>query len=332
MTVSPEDRWQVRVCRPLPGEFDVPGAEVRFGPERGFPDIADRHGFFRGAHACVTWVSDRVDEAFLNAVGPRLKVVANFAVGYDNIDVDVCRRRGVIVTNTPDAVTEGTADAAFMLMLAAARRLSAADRFVRSGDWERHGILGPNEWIGRPLAGKTLLIVGAGRIGYATALRSIGWGMRVIYASRSHAAAFEHAPLNARRFELDDGLREADVVSLHVPLTPTGTPPEQSTRHLIDARRLSLMKPTAVIVNTCRGPVIDEAALADALASGRLFAAGLDVFEHEPRVHDRLKSLDNVVLTPHYGSSNVTSRAGMSALCEANIRAVLAGRPPVTPV
>ncbi len=316
---------QVRVCRPLPGEFDIPGAEVRFGPERGFPDVGERHAFFRGAHACVTWVSDRVDEAFLDAVGPQLRIVANFAVGYDNIDVQACKRRSVLVSNTPDAVTEGTADAAFMLLLAAARRLSAADRFVRSGEWEGHGILGPNEWIGAPIAGRTLLIVGAGRIGLATALRSLGWGMRVIYASRSGEPAFEHAPLNARRVELDEGLGEADFVSLHVPLTP-------QTRHLIDARRLALMKPTSVLINTCRGPVVDEAALADALAGGRIFGAGLDVFEHEPRVHEKLRGLHNVVLTPHYGSSSVTSRAGMSALCETNVRAVLAGGPPVTAV
>lgn len=315
----------VAVSRPLPGEFSVPEADVRFGPERGFPDPKQRGEFMRGASAIVTWVSDRVDDALLDAIGPQLKVVANFAVGFDNIELDACRRRGVRVSNTPDAVTEGTADVAVMLMLAAARRLSAADRFCRSGDWERHGILGPNEWIGVPLAGRTLFIVGAGRIGYATALRTIGFGMRVTYWARRAKPAFEAAPLNARKLELDEGLAGADFVSIHVPLTP-------ETRGLIDARRLALMKPGAVLVNTARGPIVDEAALAAALRDRRIFGAGLDVFEKEPQVYDALKSLDNVVMTPHYGSASETSRSAMSALCAANIRAVLAGKDPVTPV
>ncbi len=273
----------------------------------------------------VTWVSERVDDPLLEAAGPSLRIVANFAVGYDNIDVPACARRGVIVTNTPDAVTEGTADMAFALILAAARRLAEADRFVRSGAWVSHGILGPTEFIGRPVAGRTLLIVGAGRIGYATALRSIGWGMRVLYVARSRKHDFESPPLNAARADLDDGLRAADFVSVHTPLTP-------DTRHLLDARRIALMKPTAVLVNTARGPVIDEAALAIALRNGRIFAAGLDVFEREPGCHPDLAPLPNVVLAPHIGSASVGSREMMTNLCAANVRAVLAGKPPLTPV
>ncbi|MBL0928003.1 MAG: D-glycerate dehydrogenase [Phycisphaerales bacterium] len=321
----PTDRPLVRVSRPLPGDFDVGPADVAFGPARGFASPDELRAFVRGASALVTWVSERVDAALLDAAGPGLKLVANFAVGFDNIDLAACRARGVRVSNTPDAVTEGTADCAWALLLAAARRLSHADRFARSGAWAAHGVLGPAELIGRPVAGQTLLIVGAGRIGYATALRSIGWGMKVLYTDRSPVPAFEHAPLNAERTDLDDGLRRADFVSLHVPLTP-------DTRHLIDARRLALMKPTAVLVNTARGPVVDEAALAEALSAGRIFAAGLDVFEKEPAVHPGLAGLDNVVMTPHFGSASATSRAAMARLCAANVRAVLAGGEPVTPV
>jgi glyoxylate reductase len=315
----------VAVCRPLPVEFDAGGAEVRFGPERGFPSRQAAFEFFKGADAVVTWITEKVDAEFLDAVGPQLKLVANFAVGYDNIDVEACRGRGVRVSNTPDAVTEGTAECAVALMLAAARRLSAADRFCRSGEWEGVGILGPSDWIGMPIAGRTLLIVGAGRIGFATAVRMLGFGVRVLYTARSRKPLFEQAPLNAERVELDAGLARADFVSVHTPLTP-------ETRHLIDARRLGLMKPTAVLVNTARGPVVDEAALAAALKAGTIFGAGLDVFEREPVVHEGLKGLANVVMTPHFGSASADSRGQMTRLCAANVRAVLSGKEPVTPV
>jgi len=315
----------IALSRPLPGVFEVPGAEIRTGPERGFAGPAELAGFMRGADAIVTWVSERIDESFLASVGDRLKIVSNFAVGYDNIDVPACAARGIVVTNTPDAVTEGTADMAWALILAASRRLHEAGVFVRDGSWERAGILGPKEFIGRPLAGKTLLIVGAGRIGYATALRSIGWGMRVLYVARSAKPAFEFAPLCGERVELDDGLAQADVVSLHTPLT-------DETRHLIDARALGLMKPTAVLVNTARGSVVDERALIEALTNNRIFAAGLDVFEDEPRVSDELKNLKNAVLVPHIGSANLESREMMTRLCQENIARVLSGGEPVTPV
>jgi len=320
----------VACSRPLPGTFALEGidpsrVQVRFGGNRGFGSRAEGLAFFRGADAIVTWVSDRVDGEFLDAVGPQLKVVANFAVGTDNIDLPTCRSRGVIVTNTPDAVTDGTADCAVMLMLGAARNLAWADRFARSGEWEKYGTLGPADFVGLPVAGKTLLIVGAGRIGYATALRMLGWGMRVLYVARSAKPDFEHPPVNAKRVELDAGLREADFISIHTPLTP-------ETRGLIDAQRLSLCKRTAVLVNTSRGPVVDEAALAKALREKRIYAAGLDVFEKEPVIHPDLKGLDNIVMTPHFGSANERSRAGMTSLCAANISAVVRGLPAVTPV
>lgn len=315
----------VCVSRPLPFEFVVPGAEVRFGPEGGFTERADLLRFYAGASAAVTWFFERVDDEFLDAAGPGLKVVSNFAVGYNNIDVRACRARGIVVTNTPDAVTEGTADMAWALLLGAARRLSAMDRFARSGAWVRRGALGPGDFLGMPLAGRTLLIVGAGRIGYATALRSVGWGMRVLYNARRAKPAFEFAPLNGRRVELDEGLRQADFISVHTPLT-------EETRHLIDARRLGLCKATAVLVNTARGPVVDEAALATALREGRLFAAGLDVFEREPEVHPELVGLESAVMAPHIGSATTDSRRRMVELCAENVRAVLAGEPAVTPV
>lgn len=320
----------VACSRPLPGEFVLEGIDparvsVRFGPERGFASRGEGLAFFKGADAVVTWVSDRVDAEFLDAIGPQLRIVANFAVGTDNIDIAACKARGIAVSNTPDAVTDGTADAAVLLMLAAARHLARADRFARSGEWAKTGILGPADFLGLPVAGKTLLIVGAGRIGYATALRMVGWGMRVRYVARSRKPDFEHPPLNAQRVELDAGLAEADFISIHTPLTA-------ETRGLIDARRLGLCKPTAVVVNTARGPVVDEAALAAALREKRIYAAGLDVFENEPRVHPDLIGLDNVVMMPHIGSANLQSRMTMTALCSVNISAVLRGLPAVTPV
>lgn len=315
----------VCVSRKLAFPFHVPGAEIRFGPEHGVMSRDDLCAFVKGADAVVTWFCDRITDDVLAAAGPQLKILANYAVGYENIDLAAALRRRVVVTNTPDAVTEGTADMAWTLLLAAARRLVHADRFARSGEWARHGILGPSQFIGASIAGRTLLIVGAGRIGRATALRSLGWGMRIHYCARSRKPEWEFAPLNARYVELNEGLRDADFVSVHTPLN-------DSTRHLIDARRLALMKPSAVLVNTSRGPVIDEAALADALRAGRLAAAGLDVFENEPSIHPALASLDNVIMAPHIGSATVDSRRMMTDLCAANIQAVLAGRPPLTPV
>lgn len=274
-----------------------------------------------GASIVVTMFTDRVDEEFLDAAGPGLKGVCQFAVGVDNIDVELCRSRGVAVANTPHAVTEGTADLAWTLILAVARRLVPADRYARSGAYPENGPLGMAEFMGVDLTGRTLLIVGAGRIGFATAMRSLGWGMRVLYTARSRHWDFELAPLSARRVELDEGLAEADVVSVHTPLTP-------ETRHLINAERLALMKPGAILVNTARGPVIDEAALARALQAGKLWGAGLDVFEEEPKVHPGLIGLDNVVLTPHIGSAARRYREEMTAMVGQNAEAILEGRTP----
>ena len=315
----------VTTSRPLPAEFEIPGARTQTGPPNGFPSAIEFANFAEGSSAIVTWVSEKVDDELLDRVGEQLRIVANFAVGFDNIDTDACAKRNIWVTNTPDAVTEGTADCAVMLLLAAARKLVHADRFARSGDWASHGILGPADMIGMPLENKTLCLVGAGRIAKATALRTLGFNMRYTYVARNPKPDFEAAPLNAKRVTLEVGLKAADFVSLHTPLT-------EETRHLIGAEQLALMKPTAVLVNTARGPVVDEAALAAALSERTIFAAGLDVFEREPRVLEALKPLDNVVMTPHYGSANVSSRTQMTQLCAQNVRAVLDGRDPPTPV
>lgn len=275
----------------------------------------------RGASVVITWVSERVDTEFLDAAGPTLRGVCNFAVGTDNIDLAECRARGIKVTNTPGAVTEGTANLAWALLLAVARRVAEGDRYVRSGRFASEGPLAPAEFLGTDITGRTLFIVGAGRIGYATALRGLGFGLRTLYTARSQHLEFELAPLAAQRVGLEDGLARADIVSLHCPLTP-------ETRGLINAQRLALMKPGAILINTARGPVVDEAALAAALRSRHLFGAGLDVFEKEPAVHPDLLTLDNVVMTPHVGSGEAKYRTLMASMACASARAIIAGTEP----
>lgn len=311
----------VVVTRAVPGAVEVPGAEVRSGPDALPPRDATLERI-AGASIVITMFTDRVDAAFLDAAGPQLKGVCNFAVGTDNFDFKACRERGVTVTNTPDAVTEGTADLAWLLVLGVARRIIEADRYARSEAYAANGPLGMADLMGLELTGRTLLVVGAGRIGRAVALRSLAWGMRVLYVARSQHLDFELAPIAAERVELDEGLARADVVSLHTPLTP-------ATRHLLDRRRLGLLKKDAIVVNTARGPVIDEQALVDALNEGRLWGAGLDVFEREPLVHPGLVSNPRCVLTPHIGSAERRYRELMTAMVSANARAILAGeRPP----
>ncbi len=308
----------VAITRRLPGDLQIPGVELRVGTDEAMTR-GDLLRFVRGASAVVSWVSERIDREVLEASGKSLRVVANYAVGYDNIDLEACRERGVIVTNTPHAVTEGTANLAIALMLAVARRVVEADRFIRRGTWK--SVLGPTDFLGLDVTGRTMLIVGAGRIGYATALRARALGMQIAYVARSRHWSFELAPLAAQRVELDEGLTRADVVSIHTPLT-------DETRHLINERRLGLMKPRAILVNTARGPVVDEAALVQALRTRSIWGAGLDVFEDEPRVHPDLLELDNVVLTPHMGSAERRFREEMTRMALENVRAVLDGREP----
>jgi glyoxylate reductase len=244
--------------------------------------------------------------------------VANSAVGYDNHDQEACTARGVLATNTPDVVTEATADLAWALLLAAARRVAEGDRFLRA---RRPWIWGPEFFLGFEVHGKTLGVLGLGRIGRAVARRAAGFGMPVLYTARRRLPPDEEDRLGVAWRELDDLLEEADFVSVHTGLSP-------ATRHLIGPAQLARMKPTAVLVNTARGPIVDEAALAAALRAGRPGAAGLDVFEHEPEVHPDLLGLDNVTIVPHLGTSTVETRVAMGMAAAANLLAALEGRRP----
>jgi glyoxylate reductase len=273
-----------------------------------------------GKAGAITLLTDRVDEEFLEAAGPQLRIVANYAVGFDNIDLDACTRHGVLASNTPDVLTETTADTAFALMMAAARRVAEGDRFLRSRTpWT----WGPLMMLGQDVHHATLGIVGFGRIGQALARRARGFAMRILYYDMYRPPAEVERELAAEYRDLEDLLRESDFVSLHTNLTP-------QTRHLINADRLAAMKPTAVLVNTSRGPVIDEQALARALEQGQIFAAGLDVFEREPDVHPALLACDNAVLLPHLGSATVSTRLAMADLAADNLLAALEGRRPPT--
>ena len=280
------------------------------------------HSAVAGADAAVTLLHDRVDDAFLDAAGPALRIVANVAVGYDNVDVEACARRGVVVSNTPGVLTEATADIAFALILMSTRRLGEGERLIRARtpwSWSMFFMLGTG------LQGKTLGIVGLGKIGQATARRARAFGMEIVYAGRRRAAEDVEAELSARFLPLDELLTTADVVTLHCPLSA-------ETRHLIDATALARMQPSSHLVNTTRGPVVDEAALAEALRAGAIAGAGLDVFEREPEVHPDLLELENVVLIPHLGSATIETRTAMGVLAAENVLAVLGGSAPVTPV
>ena len=271
----------------------------------------------RDADALIALLTDRIDEPLL-ARCPRLKIVANVAVGYDNIDVAAATRRGVAVSNTPGVLTDATADFAFTLLLATARRVLAADRYVRAGrfqGWEMMGFLGGD------LAGRTLGIAGFGRIGQAVARRGRGFGMEVIYADEFPAAAAVEEELGARRVDKATLIASSDYLSLHLPLIA-------ETRHYIGEAELLAMKRDAYLVNTARGPIVDEAALARALRSGQIAGAGLDVFEREPQVEPELLELDNVVLAPHIASATVETRSKMALIAAENAIAAVSGATP----
>ena len=269
----------------------------------------------READAAICTLTDRVDASML-AEATRLKILANYAVGYNNVDLAAAKARGIVVTNTPDVLTDATADLTWALLLAVARRVAEGDAYVRSGDWSGWA---PTQMLGTDVAGKTLGIVGMGRIGQAMAQRATGFNMRIRYTSRM-GTALEQLPSQWESRTLPDLLKEADFVSLHVPLN-------HATHHLIGARQFALMKPTAYLINTARGPVIDEAALVDALLQRRLAGAGLDVFEQEPAFHPSLRELRQVVLLPHLGSATLATRVRMGMICLENIAAVVAGKP-----
>lgn len=271
-----------------------------------------------GVDGVLVTSSDRVDDEFLHTAGPQLRMVSSFGVGYDHIDVPACTARSAMVGNTPDVLTEATAELTWALILAAARRVGEGDRLIRrQAPWP----VGLAVMLGMGLEGKVLGVVGLGRIGRAVARRGRAFGMHSVYHSRHRVPAEVEEALGAEYRQLDELMAEADVVTLHVILSA-------ETRHLIDARLLALMKPTAVVVNASRGPVIDEAALVEALRDGRIFAAGLDVYEREPQVDSGLLELENVVLAPHIGSATIETRTAMADLAAENLIEGVEGRRP----
>lgn len=312
---------RVLITRRLPtGGLDpllVAGHEL-IGPSPD--DRAMSHGELCSAaadvDAVVCLLTDRIDDDVLRAGSPRLRVIANVAVGYDNIDLVAATQRGVLVCNTPGVLDETTADLAFLLILTASRAASEAEADLRMGRWSGWNI---NDHLGQDVHGRVLGIVGWGRIGQAVARRATGFGMTVLHHSRRPTG---HPGYVA---SLDALLGQVDVASLHVPLNP-------ASRHLLDARRIALLRPTAVLVNTSRGAIVDEAALADALIDGQLFAAGLDVYEQEPSIEPRLLRAPRTVLLPHIGSATVATRTAMARLAATSVVEALAGQVPTTVV
>jgi glyoxylate reductase len=314
---------RIVITRPIPGDprkvlADAGFTNVWVNPVDERLPRPDLLKAIPGAHAVLATPADTlINREFFDAAGPQLRIVSNYAVGVDNIDLAEARKRGVLVGHTPNAVTEPTADIAWLLLLGAAKRASEGERLVRGRQWKG---VAPQQLLGHRVIGKTLFIIGAGRIGYATAKRSIGWDMNVLYHARSRHEEVERPPINAHRVTLEVGLHEADFVSIHTPLT-------HETRHLINADRLKLMKRSAILVNTSRGAVVDEAALVEALRSGTIAAAGLDVYEREPALAPGLAELDNTFLLPHLGSATVDDRVWMMEIAVDNIIAALRGQP-----
>jgi glyoxylate reductase len=284
-------------------------------PADAAPSPSELADGLREADAAIVTLTERIDAA---SIGPasRLKVLANYAVGYNNLDLTALSNRGVVASNTPDVLTDATADLTWALLLAAARRVIEGDRLVRSGKWTGWT---PTQLVGAEVAGRTIGIVGLGRIGQAVAERASGFRMSVLYHSRRPVTtdSREHP---WRHVLLPELLQQADFVSLHVPFSA-------STRHLIDAPELGLMKPSAVLINTARGPVVNESALVEALERGKIAGAGLDVYEDEPAVHPGLARHERTVLLPHLGSATWLARVQMGLICLRNVEAVLAGRP-----
>ena len=286
------------------------------GPGLGADDLRSR---VRGKRGLLCVLNDRIDAAVMDA-GAGLEVISTISVGYDNVDVPEAHRRGIVVTHTPDVLTNAVAEFTWGLILSVTRRIAEGDRLIRRGAWRRWGL---DFMLGAELRGKQLGIIGAGRIGRAVAAMAPAFGMRAVFAAREGRP---QPPLPEGPFaSFDELLVSSDVVSIHVPLKP-------ETRHLIDKRSLARMKRSAYLVNTSRGPVLDEAAVAWALKENLIAGAALDVFEREPEVHPDLLPLENVVLVPHLGSATTETRTGMADLAARNLLAVLAGHPPITPV
>ncbi|MCH7812590.1 MAG: D-glycerate dehydrogenase [Planctomycetes bacterium] len=316
--------FNVCVTRPIPqAGLDLLADQCRtleVLPADPTPTQDDLYRAVRGRDGVLCCVGQNIDRAVLAAAGPQCRVFANYGVGVDHIDLAAAAELGITVTNTPGVLTDATADLTWALLLAAARRVVEGDRLARSGRWTGWD---PLQLHGLAVAGTTLGIIGAGRIGTAVGRRSTGFRMEILYVDGHPNADLE--AIGGRRVDLPTCLARADFVTLHTSLS-------DDTRHLIGAEELKLMKPTAVLINTSRGPVVDEKALAAALRDGRIAAAGLDVYEHEPHISPELAGLDNVVCLPHLGSATSTARAEMAELAAENLLSVLGGHPPANPV
>ncbi|RJQ13611.1 D-glycerate dehydrogenase [Candidatus Parcubacteria bacterium] len=317
------DKQKVIITRP------IPEAGIKMLRENGFEVIVSKHdrpiereellSAVKGSNAILSILTDKIDEEVFSAAGPNLKIVANYAVGYDNIDLSAAKKHNVAVTNTPDVLTETVAEHTFALILAIAHRVAEGDRFTRAGKY--HG-WGPMMLLGNDVSRKTLGVVGLGRIGSRVAYHAVnGFGMKVLYYDIKRNEAFEKESGAAFREKAEDVLKEGDFISIHVPLLET-------TRHLVNKDKFKLMKKGAYLINTSRGPVVDEAALAWALKNGIIRGAALDVFEEEPKVHPDLVGLENVILTPHIASATEETRGKMSEVAAVNIIAALEGKIP----
>jgi glyoxylate reductase len=319
------DTAKIVVTRRIPEpavELLREAGDVWVSPDDRPLETQELHDAVKGADIAVTLLHDKVDDAFLDAAGDQLRAVCNVAVGFDNIDVPAATKRGVLITNTPAVLTEATADLAMTLILAVTRRIGEGERLLRNREpWSWHMFM----LLGMGLQDKTLGVLGMGAIGQSVARRAKAFGMEIVYSDARQASEEVERELGAKRVELEELLRTADVVTVHAPLM-------DETRHLIDAETLALMKETAYLVNSARGPIVDEAALVDALKTGKIAGAGLDVFENEPDVHPGLLELDNVVILPHLGSATIETRTAMGVLAAKNAIAVLNGDKPPTPV
>ncbi len=319
------DTAKIVVTRRIPEpavELLREAGDVWVSPDDRPLETQELHDAVKGADIAVTLLHDKVDDAFFDAAGDQLRAVCNVAVGFDNIDVPAATKRGVLITNTPAVLTEATADLAMTLILAVTRRAGEGERLLRRREpWSWHMFM----LLGMGLQDKTLGVVGMGAIGQSVARRAKAFGMEIVYSDARQASEEVERELGAKRVELEELLRTADVVTVHAPLM-------DETRHLIDAETLGLMKETAYLVNSARGPIVDEAALVDALQAGKIAGAGLDVFENEPDVHPGLLELDNVVILPHLGSATIETRTAMAELAARNALAVLAGERPESPI
>ncbi|HGJ66534.1 TPA: D-glycerate dehydrogenase, partial [bacterium] len=312
----------VYVTRMLPGKaLDVlrETCDVEVNPKDEAIPYGELIEKVKNRDGIITLLTDKIDANLIKIASegnPPLRVIANYAVGYDNIDVATATKHSIFVSNTPGVLTNATADIAWALMFAIARRIPEAEKFLRAGKFKGWS---PTLFLGADIFGKTLGIIGVGRIGAAVASRAKGFNMKVLYYDIRNNKEIDD--MGAQRVDMDTLLKESDFISVHVPLMP-------ETHHLIGKRNLSMMKPTAYLINTSRGPVVDEAALAEALKNKVIAGAGLDVFEEEPKVHPDLLELDNVVIVPHIASATVETRSNMAMMAVENVIAVLNGKRP----